>query len=126
MGGMLQAIDDILANGTTTFTGCDFDISGPRLLRARWESAERTGALAYMDYAQVREYASLYAAQDMVLACHAGLMGRFSTLVPVRLAINSDVGPMRHDDLRRGRATSVEFVTAIEIHRVTAGELRGR
>src|SRR5688500_17549429 len=83
LGGMLQAIDEILANGTTTFTCCDFHLSGPRLLRASWESAERTGALGYMEYAQVREYASLYAAQDMVLASHAGLMGRFSTLVPV-------------------------------------------
>lgn len=121
---MLQAIDEILANGTTTFTCCDFGLIPPRLTRASWESAERTGALGYMDYAQVRRYASLYAAQDTVLAANTGLLGRFPTLASVGGAINSDVGPTRHDDLRRGRATIVEFLIAIGSHRVMAQGLR--
>jgi len=123
---MLQAIDEILANGTTTYTCCDFRLIPPPGTRASWESAERTGAIGYMDYAQVRQYATLYAAQDLVLAAHTGLSGRFPTLASVGGAINSDVGPTRHDDLRRGRATINEFVIAIRSHRVMALGLRGR
>lgn len=124
--GMLQASEDILTNGTTTFSCCDFRLIPPRLTRASWESAERTGALGYMDYAQVREYASLYAVQDAVLAGYTGLMGRFPTLASVGGAINYDVGPTRHDDLRRGRATIDEFLIALRSHRFMAGGLRGR
>jgi hypothetical protein len=123
---MLQAIDEILTNGTTTFTCCDFGLIPPRLTRASWESAERTGALGYMDYAQVREYASLYAAQDTVLAAHTGLAGRFPSLASVGGAINGNDGATRHDDLRRGRATIVEFLIAIGSHRVMAQGLRYR
>ena len=123
---MLQAIDEILGTGTTTFTCCDFRLIPPRLTRASWESAERTGALGYMDYAQVRQYASLYSAQDAVSAAFTGLSDRFPTLASVGGAINSDVGPTRHDDLRRGRATINEFLIAIRSHRVMAAGLRSR
>ena len=123
---MLKAIDEILATGTTTFTCCDFRLLPPPGTRASWESAERTGAIGYMDYAQVRQYATLYAAQDLALAAHNDLSGRFPTLASVGGAINSDVGPTRHDDLRRGRATINEFVIALRSHRVMALGLRGR
>jgi hypothetical protein len=124
---MLQAIDEILPDGTTTGTYGDFGLLGPRLTRASWESAERTGALGYMDYAQVREYASLYAAQDAVLAAHTDLLARFPTLAAVGTAIKTNDGTTtRLDDLRRGRATILEFVIALGSHRVMAQGLRGR
>jgi hypothetical protein len=124
---MLQAIDEILPDGTTTGTYGDFGLFGPRLTRASWESAERTGALGYMDYAQVRQYASLYAAQDLVLAAHNELSARFPTLASVGIAIKTNDGATtRVDDLRRGRATILEFLIAIGSHRVMAQGLRGR
>ena len=79
-----------------------------------------------MDYAQVREYASLYAGQDGVLASYTGLLARFPTLASVGDAIKRDEGATRHDDLRRGRATILEFLIAIGSHRVMALGLRGR
>ena len=124
---MLQAIDEILPDGTTTGTYGDFGLFGPRLTRASWESAERTGALGYMDYAQVREYASLYAAQDAVLAAHTGLLARFPTLASVGTAIKINDGTTtRLDDLRRGRTTIMEFVIALGSHRVMAQGLQDR
>jgi hypothetical protein len=126
LNGMLQAIDEVLANGTTTFRCCDFGLISPQLTRASWESAERTGALGYMDYAQVREYASLYAAQDAVLAAHAALAGRFPTLAAAGEALQSKDRATRHDDLKRGRVTILEFLIAIGSHRVMAAGLRGR
>ena len=123
--GMLQAADEILASGTTTFTCCDFRMTPPRLTRASWESAERTGALGYMDYAQVRRYASLYAAQDRVLAAQYELLGRFPGVASVGDAIKSNDRAARQDDLKRGRATIGEFMIAIASHRVMALGLRG-
>jgi hypothetical protein len=123
---MLQATDEILANGATTKTYGNFGLITPRLTRASWESAERTGALSYMDYAQVREYANLYAMQDAMLAAHAGLLGRFSTLVAVGDALKSADPAERLDDLKHGRVSILEFVIAIDIHRFAAGGLRNR
>jgi hypothetical protein len=98
---MLQATDEILANGTTTKAYGNFGLIIPRLTRASWESAERTGALGYMDYAQVRDYASLYSAQDAILAGHTALAGRFTSLVAVGDALKSSDPTARLDDLRR-------------------------
>ena len=123
---MLRAIDEVLANGTTTRKYGDFGLIMPRLTRASWESAERTGALGYMDYAQVREYASLYAGQDGVLAAQADLLGRFPTLASVGDALKSNDPAARLDDLKRGRATILEFLIAIGSHRFMAGGLRNR
>jgi hypothetical protein len=123
---MLQAIDEILANGTTTKTYGNFGLVMPRLTRASWESAERTGALGYMDYGQVRQYASLYAGQDGVLAAYADLYARFPALAPVGDALKSSDPSTRLDDLRRGRAIILEFVIAIGSHRFMAQGLKSR
>jgi hypothetical protein len=117
---MLKAIDEVLANGTTALTYGNFNLIMPRLTRASWDSAERTGALTYMDYEQVRRYASLYAAQDGLLAAQSDLFGRFSTLAAAGDALKSADPAMRLDDLRRGRITILEFVIAIGAHRVMA------
>jgi hypothetical protein len=121
---MLQAIDEVLANGSTTLTYGSFNLIMPRLTRASWDSAERTGALGYMDYEQVRRYASLYSAQDAVLAAQSDLFGRFSTLAAAGDALKSAAPAARLDDLRRGRITILEFVIAIGAHRVMAGGLK--
>ena len=121
---MLQAVDEILANGRTTRTYGNFGLIAYGLTRASWDSAERTGALGYMDYAQVREYASLYAAQDRVLTAQSDLLGPFPTLASVGDALKSNDPASRLDDLRRGRATILEFLIAIGSHRVMAQGLR--
>lgn len=122
---MLAMIDDILTTGTTTRTCCDFGLVAPRLLSASWESAERTGALSYMDYEQVRRYAALYGAQEAILESYANLFGRFPTLGSIGEALQSKDRAMRSDDLKRGRGTIMEFVIAIGSHRVMAQGLRG-
>lgn len=121
---MLQAVDEVLASGRTTRTYGNFGLIAYGLTRASWDSAERTGALGYMEYAHVREYAKLYAAQDMVLAAQSDLFARFSTLAAVGDALKSNDPASRLDDLRRGRTTILEFLIAIGSHRVMARGLR--
>lgn len=119
-------IDDILMNGTTTRTCCSFGLVPPRLNRASWESAERTGALSYMDYEQVRRYAGLYGGQDAIQASFADLLGRFPTLGSIGEALQSKDRATRGDDLKRGRGTILEFLIAIGSHRVMAHGLKSR
>ena len=123
---MQQAIDDVLANGTTTKTYGTFNLILPRITRASWESAERTGALGFMDYAQVRQYANLYAAQDSMMAAHTGLAGRFSALAPAGAALKSNDPAAWMPELRHGRGLIQEFQIAIASHKFMAGGLSNR
>ena len=120
------AIAEILATGTTTHTEFNWNMIAPGLNRASWESAERTGALSYMEYEQVRQYARLYAMQDAMLASQAAAFSRFPTLGPVVEAVQSEDRATRQDDLRRGRATRAELAIVAGSHRFTAGALKSR
>ncbi len=64
--------------------------SFPTLSAASWQTAERTGALAHMDYAEVQKYATLYAFQDFLIAQH-------------RRALDTLIGGDRRRDGQRGR-----------------------
>ena len=123
---MIAMIDELLTNGETTITHGSFGLVAPRLSRASWESAERTGAVGYMDYEQVRRYAELYAAQELILTSHADLLRRFPTLGSIGETLQSKDRSTRLDDLKRGRATIVEFIIAIGMQRATADGLKYR
>jgi hypothetical protein len=123
---MLGAIDEILTNGTTTITHGSFGMIMPRLTRASWDSAERTGALNYMDYEQVRRYAGMYAGQDAILTSYGDLARRFPTLGSIGETLQSKDRATRRDDLGRGRAVIAEFLIAIGSHRAMADGLRYR
>lgn len=120
------AIAEILATGTTTHTEFNLNMIAPGLNRASWESAERTGALSYMEYEQVRQYARLYAMQDAMLASQNSAFSRFPTLGPVVETVQSEDRATRQDDLKRGRAILAELTIAVGSHRFTAGVLKTR
>jgi len=126
LGEMQQVIDELLTNGTTTRTYGSFGLVMPRLTRASWESAERTGALGYMDYEQVRRYAGLYGGQDGILAGYNDLFRRFPTLGSIGETLQSKDRAMRLDDLRRGSGVIAEFTIAIGSHRAMAEGLKSR
>ena len=121
---MQDAIDDILATGTTErSTEFNWSLISAGLNRASWESAERTGALSYMEYEQVRRYSRLYAAQDALLASQNALFSRFPGLGPVAVAVRRDDRATQVDELKRGRTAIVELMLAAGTHRFTAGVL---
>jgi hypothetical protein len=55
--------DELLERGTTDVHEVELGFAMAELSSASWETAERTGALAEMAYADVREYAHIYEAQ---------------------------------------------------------------
>ncbi|HET9949168.1 MAG TPA: hypothetical protein VFQ22_09625 [Longimicrobiales bacterium] len=58
--------DELLERGFTDVDEISLGFDMAELSSASWESAERTGALAEMDYADVREYARIYEAQALL------------------------------------------------------------
>ena len=48
----------------------ELGLNFPTLSNASWQTAERTGAFAHMDYAEVQRYADLYSFQDFMSTQH--------------------------------------------------------
>jgi hypothetical protein len=60
LGRALQFADDMLAAGKTDVTTIALNYSMADLYDTSWRTAERTGALSHMDYAEVQRYSRLY------------------------------------------------------------------
>src|SRR5687767_9773505 len=63
----LQFAKDLRTRGKTNIRTLNFTIAMPSLSRASWQSAERTGALGYMAFADVKAYAEIYDLQDLIV-----------------------------------------------------------
>lgn len=64
----LQLINDLLASGKSNINQIDIGSSLAGLSSASWRSAERTGALALMEYRHVQALSMVYDAQDLYVA----------------------------------------------------------
>jgi hypothetical protein len=60
----LRLTNDLLKNKQSDVHQMQLGFSFPTLSVASWQTAERTGALAHMDYAEVQKYSGVYIAQD--------------------------------------------------------------
>ena len=57
--------DELLATGKTSVRSLELGFNLATLNSSGWRTAERTGALAHMDYDEVQEYSELYAMQQL-------------------------------------------------------------
>jgi hypothetical protein len=57
--------DDLLSARNSSIRQVQLGLSLADLSAASFQSAERTGALGHMDYAEVQKYSRLYAIQDL-------------------------------------------------------------
>ena len=76
----LRLADDLLKDGTSDVHELNLGFSFPSLNRAAWQTAERTGALALMDYDEVKELSELYELQDLVVGSQRQLLDRLAGL----------------------------------------------
>lgn len=60
----LQFAGDILAAGKTDVTSLQLHFDMADIFDTSWRTAERTGALGHMDYAEVQRYSKLYDFQE--------------------------------------------------------------
>ena len=66
----LRFANDLLKTKRTEIHTMELRVDFPTLSGASWQTADRTGALAHMDYAEVQKYAALYAFQDFLSSQH--------------------------------------------------------
>ena len=57
--------EQLIAKGVTEINSMNIDFHMADLNAAAWRSAEQTGALAHMNYAEVQRYARLYSLQQL-------------------------------------------------------------
>jgi len=63
----LRFANDLLKTRHTDVHSLELSLSFPTLSAASWQTAERTGALAHMEYTEVQHYASVYMTQDFLV-----------------------------------------------------------
>ena len=65
LANALQFADDLLARGKTDVRSLSLNFNLATLNASGWQTAERTGALAHMDYDEVEQYSELYNMQQL-------------------------------------------------------------
>jgi hypothetical protein len=72
----LKLAEDLLATGKSEIHEIELGFHLSSLSDASWRTAERTGALTYMDYSDVQYYAKLYGIQDLYVSQQRRSMDR--------------------------------------------------
>jgi hypothetical protein len=97
--GALQFADDLLADGTTDVNELNLGFSLAEVSSSSWTTAERTGAIAHMDYGRVRELSRVYEAQDLFVSQQTQNLARLSAAMAV-LSASGDPQRSEPADMR--------------------------
>jgi hypothetical protein len=120
----LRIVEGLIRNETVTNTKFQAPLSTPSLNRASWQTADRTGALGYMEYADVKTYSELYELQDLVVESQRELVRRLPSLSSLILMNEGgDALRTRSQDLEAVRARLIESIGAVALHRELAIQL---
>lgn len=114
----LRFADDMRKRGKSDVNQLNFGFVIPILNRASWQSAERTGALGYMAFADVKAYAEIYELQDLVVTDQRQQFGRISD-VTARLLGGEKGDPhlMRPAEVEAFRSRILDALGAAATHR---------
>jgi hypothetical protein len=120
----LRFATDLLKTKHTDVEKMELELSFPTLGTASWQTAERTGAFAHMDYAEVQRYASVYTAQDFLVQEHRKAIDALSTALGILFGGEGDPTNAAAADLERFRqqiiaVRSVVFVEEQMSHRMS-------
>jgi len=100
----LRFANELLKTKHTDIHSVELGLSFPTLRAASWQTAERTGALAHMDYTEVQKYAELYAFQEFLTEQHRHALGALSAAIGI-ITASEDGDPTKASpaDLQRFR-----------------------
>jgi len=106
----LRFANELLKTKKTDIHEVELGFSFPTLSTASWQTADRTGALAHMDYAEVQKYAALYSFQELLTERHRRAIDIVSSAIGV-LTASEDGDPTKASqaDLERLRAQVVSL-----------------
>jgi hypothetical protein len=79
----LQFANQLLKDQHTEIHTLELALDFPTLSTASWQTAERTGALAHMDYGEVQKYAALYSFQDFLTSQHRRAIDGLSATIGI-------------------------------------------
>ena len=120
----LRFADDLLKTGKSDVHELNLGFSFPSLNRAAWQTAERTGALALMDYEEVKELSELYELQDLVADSQRELLVRLSGLTAiVGAGAGGDPTKSSPRDLQVFRSRLLDALGAVSVHKSLASAL---
>jgi hypothetical protein len=114
----LRFADDLRQRGKTDVRELNFAVVFPTLNRASWQSAERTGALSYMDFAEVKAYAEIYDLQDVVVAGQRQQIARIADAnARVYAGKNADPYLMQQAELDAFRGRVLDALGGVTVHK---------
>jgi hypothetical protein len=79
----IKLATDLLRQGKSDVREINIGFTMAELGSASWATAERTGALGYMDYADVQRYSKIYAWQDLFVAQQRRALDRLASATAV-------------------------------------------
>jgi hypothetical protein len=124
LGVGIRFANEMLKTGKTGINTLNFPLNMGSLSRASWQSAERTGALGSMDFADVKAYAEIYDLQELVVDGQRQLLARI-TDVTGRLFAGEDGDPakMKPQELEAFRTRVLDAIGGVKIHKMLASQL---
>jgi hypothetical protein len=115
---MLHAIafaDDMLSTGKTKVRELTIHYNvADQVTDSSWRTAERTGALALMDYAEVQKYSRIYDFQDLFLQRQRETLAHV-TLAGAPLNARFDPAHPNRKDLELFRARVMDVMTLVKL-----------
>ena len=121
LSNALRFANDLLRDRKTEIDSVQFNFRFAELISAAWRSAERTGALSHMDYAEVQRYSRLYDLQDVFVEHQRSVLRE----VTLALAVIAEGDPMQAaaSDLERFRGHVRTLIAEVDLLRQLALQL---
>jgi hypothetical protein len=106
----LRFANELLKTKHTDIHEVGLALNFPTLSTASWQTAERTGALAHMDYGEVQSYAGLYAFQEFLASQHRRAIDTLAAAIGI-LTASEDGDPTKASpaDIERFREQVVSL-----------------
>lgn len=116
LANALHAADELIATRTLSATelSLSFELAD-RVNSAAWQTAEQTGALAHMDFADVQRYARLYAFQDLYIAQQRRALEALTQAIGILTSgQNPTTAPAKDIEVFRARVLDLQSILTLE------------
>lgn len=120
LSAAVRLADELLAKKTPTVHEINLGFELADLSTASWQTAERTGALAHMDYAEVQKYSRVYGHQELFAERQRAGVEQLGLAMGILQADPSAATPR---DLELFRQRVIELGATVEIEEQLAKKL---
>jgi len=118
----LQLAEELLATRKSNINEFSLTVELAELSSASWQTAERTGALSHMPYAEVQKYSRVYSMQELYSDHQRQSLARLASALSLTGAVG-DPHKARPDDLRAFRTHVLDLQASLYLGEKFAEEL---